>query len=202
MPMRCSIWTPEASEFLTHQSLAQRRWTSPRSTSSFRYMEQPSPALHRLLLRELRFCSGMTERATLSPTFAPAFAPSKDAPGSAQTNSWFHRKRGSAVDHPDIPDPDWGRFPSPAIVLRQAIAALFELDEVLVMGAIVNSAAENQTASHSWISGKTAPLFHAAARPARMTPSAGYTFAWTNYATPGDARTGRRWASTGSAWIT
>lgn len=91
------------------------------------------------------------------------------------------------VDHPDILDRIKGAASpsSPAIVLRQAVAALFELDEILVMGAIVNSAAENQTASHTWIAGKTALLVHAAMRPARMTPSAGYTFAWTNYATPG-----------------
>lgn len=86
-------------------------------------------------------------------------------------------------NHPDIVDRiKYGAGPSaPARVQRDAIAQLLEIDEVLVMGGVKNTAAEGQTGSQSFIGGKTALLVHAAARPARMTPSGGYTFAWRGY---------------------
>lgn len=69
----------------------------------------------------------------------------------------------------------------PAQVQRQLVAQLFELEEVLVMSAIQNTAKEGQAVAASFIGGKRALLVHAAARPARQTPSAGYTFAWKGY---------------------
>lgn len=86
-------------------------------------------------------------------------------------------------NHPDIIDRiKYGAGPSaPAVVQRQAVAQLLEIDEVLVMGAVSNTAQEGQTAVQGYLGGKTAILVHAASRPARMTPSAGYTFAWRGY---------------------
>ena len=68
---------------------------------------------------------------------------------------------------------------NPAIVSKQAVAALFELDEVLVMEAVKNSAAEGATDSIALIGGKNALLVYAAPAPSIMQPSAGYTFSWT-----------------------
>ncbi|TXH50753.1 MAG: hypothetical protein E6Q97_19735 [Desulfurellales bacterium] len=87
------------------------------------------------------------------------------------------------VDHADLVDRIKGTASpsSPAIVLRQAMAAILELDEILVMGAIQNSADEDQTESNAFIGGKKALLVHRPARPGLMTPSAGYTFAWSGY---------------------
>lgn len=86
-------------------------------------------------------------------------------------------------NHPDIVDRiKYGAGPgSPAAVQRQAIAQLCELDEVLVMGGVRNTAAEGQTGTQSFMGGKNALLVHAATAPARMTPSGGYTFAWRGY---------------------
>jgi len=86
-------------------------------------------------------------------------------------------------NHPDIVDRiKYGAGPAaPARVQRQAVAQLLEIDEILVMGGVQNTAAEGQAVAHSFIGGKNALLVHAAMRPARMTPSAGYTFAWRGY---------------------
>ena len=85
------------------------------------------------------------------------------------------------IDHPDLVDRiKYGQTPgSPAIVNRQALAALFEVDRVEIMSAIENTANEGATASHSFIGGKKALLCYAAQSPGLMTPSAGYTFQWS-----------------------
>lgn len=84
------------------------------------------------------------------------------------------------LDHPDIVGRlDRGQTTGPAIVMRDALAALFELDEILVMDAIENSAAEGDTASHGFIGGKHALLIYTPPSPGLMVPSAGYTFTWS-----------------------
>ncbi len=69
----------------------------------------------------------------------------------------------------------------PAKVLRSLMAAMFEVDEVLVMDAIENTAKEGQTATTDFISARHALLVYAAPRPSLMAPSAGYTFRWNKY---------------------
>lgn len=61
----------------------------------------------------------------------------------------------------------------------QVLADLLEVEEILVMNAIENTAKEGQTATHSFIAGKNAMLVHSASAPGLMTPTAGYTFSWT-----------------------
>jgi len=87
------------------------------------------------------------------------------------------------VDHPDLVDRvKYGQTNGgPARITREALAAILELDRILVMGAIENTAAEGQTASHSFIGGKNALLCNVAPSPGLLTPSAAYTFAWTGY---------------------
>jgi hypothetical protein len=83
------------------------------------------------------------------------------------------------LDHPDIVGRlDRGQTSGPAMTLRQNLAALFEVEEVMVMDAIFNSAAEGATDSHGFIAGDHALLCYAPASPGLMTPSAGYTFSW------------------------
>lgn len=88
------------------------------------------------------------------------------------------------LDHPDIIDRIKGgsNAGSPAIVQRNLLAALLELDEILVMGAIYNTAKEGQTSVNARIGGgKSALLLYTPSTPSLMTPSAGYTFAWRGY---------------------
>lgn len=84
------------------------------------------------------------------------------------------------TEHVDIIDRiKYGAAPgSPAVVTRQALAALFEVGSIEIMSAIENTANEGATATHSFIGGKKALLCYAAPSPGLMTPSAGYTFAW------------------------
>lgn len=86
-------------------------------------------------------------------------------------------------NHPDIIDrvKYGGGNANPAMISRQALAALFEVNEILVASAIQNTADEGQTAAHSFIGGKKALLVYAAPAPAIMEPSAGYTFSWRGY---------------------
>lgn len=84
------------------------------------------------------------------------------------------------LDHPDIVGRlDRGQTSGPAIVMRESLAGLFELDEVLVMDAVYNSAIEGATADIDFIGGKSALLCYAAPSPGLYMPSAGYTFSWT-----------------------
>lgn len=85
-------------------------------------------------------------------------------------------------DHPDIVDRvKAGQTPGgPAMVTRQAVAAILEIDEILVMGAVENTAGDGQaTGTFAFIGGKAALLMHRTPRPGLMIPTAGYTFAWT-----------------------
>lgn len=85
------------------------------------------------------------------------------------------------VDHPDIIDRvKYGQTAGqPAMAGVNALKALFEIEDILVMNAIVNSAKEGQSAVHGFIGGKHAMLCHSATSPGLLTPSAGYTFSWT-----------------------
>ena len=84
------------------------------------------------------------------------------------------------LDHPDIVGRlDRGQTEGPAIAKRDSLAALFELDEILVMDSVVNSAVEGAADSIDFIGGKLALLVYAAPSPGLYVPSAGYTFSWT-----------------------
>lgn len=84
------------------------------------------------------------------------------------------------VDHPDFVDRlNRGQTPvGPALVNRQQLATILEIDEVVVAEAVVNTAKEGVTNVHAFIAGKHALLVYAAPRPGLMVPSGGYTFSW------------------------
>jgi hypothetical protein len=67
------------------------------------------------------------------------------------------------------------------IVTKDLLASVLEIDEVLIAGAIENSANEGATASMDWVMKDDALLVYAPPRPSLMHPSAGYTFSWTGY---------------------
>jgi len=69
----------------------------------------------------------------------------------------------------------------PAIANLAQLAAILEIDEVLVARAVRNTALEGATEATSFILGKAALLLYAAPSPAIETPSAGYTFAWSGF---------------------
>jgi hypothetical protein len=87
------------------------------------------------------------------------------------------------VDNPDIVGRlDRGQTSGPARVLRDSMAALFELDQILVMEAIQNTAGKNLADVNAFIgTSLDALLCYAAPSPGLMVPSAGYTFSWTGF---------------------
>lgn len=88
------------------------------------------------------------------------------------------------VDHPDLVGRISGGATNgqPAMVRRELLAQLLELDEVVVADAVYNSAAEGLAVSMTRIIDDDALLLYTPTRPGRMTPSAGYTFVWQSAA--------------------
>lgn len=86
-------------------------------------------------------------------------------------------------NHPDILDRI--KYASannnPVMVTRQTVAALFEVDELLVMKAIWNSGNEGATESNAFIGGKNALFCYRTPSAGLLTPTAGYTFGWTGF---------------------
>jgi hypothetical protein len=117
-----------------------------------------------------------------------------EATGGFEPNTLVLGRRAwdALYDHPDIIDRiKYGGTPgAPAIVARQAIAALLEIDNIYVLNAVENTAAEGLTGSHSFMAGNHALFCHVAPNPGLMTPSAGYTFSWNGYL--GAAEDGQR----------
>lgn len=67
------------------------------------------------------------------------------------------------------------------IVTTDLLAAVLEIDRVLIAGAIENTAIEGATDAMNWIYSDDALLLYAAPRPSLMLPSAGYTFTWSGF---------------------
>ena len=84
------------------------------------------------------------------------------------------------VDHGDIVGRlDRGQTTGPALVNRDSLAALFEVDQVLVMDGVYNTAGDGVSGSYDFIGGKHALLLYRTSAPSITEPSAGYTFVWT-----------------------
>jgi|SRR6185437_3989858 len=69
---------------------------------------------------------------------------------------------------------------APAVVTPSILAALFDVEEVLIAESVENTAPEGAADEIKFIvDPKSALLCYAAPSPSIQTPSAGYTFAWT-----------------------
>lgn len=80
-------------------------------------------------------------------------------------------------NHPKILDRI--KYTERGIVTADLLAALFGVDKVLVARAVRNTGPRGGNADIDYIFGKHALLTYAPSTPSLMTPSAGYTFAWT-----------------------
>jgi len=83
-------------------------------------------------------------------------------------------------DHPDfLGRVNSGQVPGgPAVVNRATLAAVLELDEVLIAWGVQNTAIEPGE-TNTFIAGNNALLTWSPPSPSLLVPSAGYTFAWT-----------------------
>ena len=71
------------------------------------------------------------------------------------------------------------KYTETGIVTTALLASLFEVENVYVAWAVVNTAAKGTDAAISFIMGKNALLCYSNPNPSLRTPSAGYIFAWT-----------------------
>lgn len=71
---------------------------------------------------------------------------------------------------------------SPALVTRELVAGLMELDEIVVMDAVENTAADGATFSGSFIAGKHGLLMYRDPTAAIESVTAVKTFTWQRYA--------------------
>ena len=93
------------------------------------------------------------------------------------------------VDHPDIVGRlDRGQTSGPVMATADSLAALFEVEEVLVMDAIYDAAAEGTDYSGTFIGEKNGLLSFRLRRPTLRMPSAGYTMNWTGLLGPDGMR--------------
>ena len=81
------------------------------------------------------------------------------------------------MDNSDITDRI--KYTSQDSVSPELLARVFNVDRVLIMSSIYNSAQEGATASYSQIGDKDALLCYVAPNPGLMVPSAGYTMIWS-----------------------
>jgi hypothetical protein len=70
---------------------------------------------------------------------------------------------------------------APTLVTPNAVAALFELDEVLISDVAKETANEAATQAYSFVIGKELVLFYRPKVAAVNVPSAGYTINWSGY---------------------
>lgn len=73
------------------------------------------------------------------------------------------------------------RYTSSANVTTDLLARMFEVDRVIVMSGVYDTAAYGATASQSFIGGKNVLLCYTASSPSLEEPSAGYRFTWNGY---------------------
>jgi hypothetical protein len=73
------------------------------------------------------------------------------------------------------------KYSQKGVVTLDLMAAMFNIERVLVPGAVQNTADEGAADAIDFIYGKEALLCYAAPSPGMLVPSAGYTFEWTGY---------------------
>lgn len=80
-------------------------------------------------------------------------------------------------DHPDFLSRI--QYTQTAIVTTGLLAAVLGVDDVMIAGAVQNTAIEGAAEDMQFIFGKNLLVVYAPPRAGLMTPSGGYTFAWT-----------------------
>lgn len=101
----------------------------------------------------------------------------------------------SLCNHPDILNRvvAGGGPSNPAMLTEQAVAQLLKVERILISGAIVNSAAQGETASYDTVVAENALLCYVDPNPGTMSPTAGLTFVWNQYIGSEEGRRIKRW---------
>ena len=78
--------------------------------------------------------------------------------------------------HPTVRDQY--KYVNSDTITAQMLARLFEVDRVMVAGAVVATNDEGATGAYDFVHGKRALLCYVNPRPSLMNPSAGYMYSW------------------------
>jgi hypothetical protein len=78
--------------------------------------------------------------------------------------------------HPTVRDQY--KYVNSDVITAQMLARMFEVERVLVAGAVYATNDEGATGAYDFVHGKRALLCHVAPRPGLLVPSAGYMFGW------------------------
>lgn len=168
----------QATEFLTNAALISREinfmstflttgvwdtdWTGVAATpGSNQFLQWDNPAS--TPIEDIRTAARQIQRRT-------GFRPNKFVVG--------RKTFDVLVDHPDIVDRvKYGQTPNgAALVNMQALAALFEVDRVVVANAVENTAGTND-----FVFDNGALLVYSPDNAAPNMPAAGLTYSWTGY---------------------
>ena len=68
---------------------------------------------------------------------------------------------------------------NPRLVTKESVAALFELEEILIEDKVYNSANQGATDVMNFVAGNHVLLLYVTKAPSLNEPSAGYTYAWS-----------------------
>lgn len=167
--------TPEQSvvRYLTHQGLQrrERQWVTKYFASSV-WATDTTPSV---------LWSDPTNSDPIGDVRAQKTARLKATGFEPNTLTVGYEVHQKLVDHPDIVARISGAAsPSqPAVVTRQALAAIFEVENYYVARAVKATNVENETAAVDFIHGKHALLCYVDPMAGPEAPTAGVTFAWT-----------------------
>jgi hypothetical protein len=82
-------------------------------------------------------------------------------------------------NHPDLIEKI--KYTQRGVLTIDLIAALLNINRLLIGNAIYNTAKKGQAASYSYIVGNSVLLMYVTPRPGLLEPSAGYIFHWKNF---------------------
>jgi len=85
--------------------------------------------------------------------------------------------------HPQIKDQI--KYTSSANVTPELLARLFEIESLVIMGAVYDSARFGATAVQQYVAADNVLLLHTTNSPSLEEPSAGYNFTWNGFGTNG-----------------
>ena len=85
--------------------------------------------------------------------------------------------------HPDVTEQV--KYTSSRNVTEEMLAGILELDSIVVLDAVYDSAKFGATAAQGFVAGKHMLLLHTAKTPSLEDPSAGYVFSWNGYGQAG-----------------
>ncbi len=168
----------DATLFVTQKMLLRREieWATRYFTSGIWNFEFDGAAARDVAASEFKYwdATGSTPIDDIAYGQITIQAVTGYKPNVLSIGPWVYK---ALRNHADILDRI--KYTERGIVTRELLAALFDVDKVVIAQAVRNTAAKGASESTDFIMGKHAMLVYAAPEPGLHQPTAGYIFAWT-----------------------